>query len=61
FVGWGRVFEIVCLGRLWLVEPAPRKPYNVNDDCLLAGGGFLRLFVWGDYGWWNPPLGNHIL
>ncbi|WP_332953546.1 hypothetical protein [Microcoleus sp. AR_TQ3_B6] len=19
-------------------------------------GGFSRLFVWGDYGWWNPPL-----
>jgi len=25
-------------------------------DLLLGGGGFMRLFVTGEYCWWNPPL-----
>jgi hypothetical protein len=61
FVGLGRVFEIVYLGRLWLVEPAPTGIIlNVHLDCLWGWGGFLRLSIWGRL-WLVEPAPTGII
>jgi len=32
----------------------------IGDDLSLGRGGFLRLFVSGDDGWWTRPYGYYV-
>ncbi|TAE48260.1 MAG: hypothetical protein EAZ88_24725, partial [Oscillatoriales cyanobacterium] len=63
----GRVHQQYITITNHLYKPAPTPPIthinlkfashrkNVHDDCWLGGGGFLKLFVSGDYGWRTRP------
>ncbi|MEG4912616.1 hypothetical protein QUB12_05850 [Microcoleus sp. B7-D4] len=52
-VGWGRVYEIMGFRQLLLVKPAPTilDRSEVDGGLALGGGGFMKLWVLGNYCW----------